>query len=449
MSQPRTRNLTVANSPPTVEFEPNCQDLDCDFDNNSADADGTIVAWSWSFGDDGPGSTSDQPAPSHSYAAAGTYTVTLTVTDDQGASAGPVSRQVDVSDPLPNVAPSADFAAPTCKAGVACSFNDGSTDPDGGIATRKWDFGDGTALVETAQDPVAHTYAGTGVYQVTLSVTDDEGAESAPVVKGVTVNQNALPVAGFTAPACTAGVSCSFQDQSTDDGSVVTRRWDFGDPPGTVVSTGNASASHTFTLAGNYTVTLTVVDNDGATSNPAAQHTVTVSAAPNAPPTAAFTSSCSGLTCAFTNGSSDGDGSIVSRSWNFGDGATSTANSPSRTYAAGGTYTVRLTVTDDDGGTATVTHSVTVNAPAPNRLPTALFGSACTGLNCSFTDRSTDPDGNNTVVAWSWSFGDGTSSTARNPSHAFGARGSYKVKLTVTDNRGGSDPITHTVTVAP
>ncbi|RDZ27611.1 M20/M25/M40 family metallo-hydrolase [Lysobacter silvisoli] len=82
----------------------------------------------------------------------------------------------------------------------------------------------------------------------------------------------------------------------------------------------------------------------------------------NAPPVANFSSSASGLTVAFTDSSSDGDGSIVSRSWNFGDGTTSTATHPSKTYSAAGTYTVTLTVTDDDGATHTKTASVTVSS---------------------------------------------------------------------------------------
>ncbi|ALN92756.1 MULTISPECIES: proprotein convertase P-domain-containing protein [Lysobacter] len=80
----------------------------------------------------------------------------------------------------------------------------------------------------------------------------------------------------------------------------------------------------------------------------------------NNPPTANFSSSASGLTVAFTDSSSDSDGSIASRSWNFGDGTTSTATSPSKTYTTAGTYTVSLTVTDDDGATHTKTASVTV-----------------------------------------------------------------------------------------
>ncbi|WP_425478000.1 PKD domain-containing protein [Lysobacter capsici] len=75
-----------------------------------------------------------------------------------------------------------------------------------------------------------------------------------------------------------------------------------------------------------------------------------------------FSSSASGLTVNFTDSSTDSDGTIASRSWNFGDGTTSTATNPSKTYAAAGTYTVTLTVTDNGGATHTKTASVTVNA---------------------------------------------------------------------------------------
>lgn len=81
----------------------------------------------------------------------------------------------------------------------------------------------------------------------------------------------------------------------------------------------------------------------------------------NTPPTASFSESCTDLTCSFTDGSSDSDGSVVSRNWNFGDGASSSAQNPSHSYAAAGTYTVTLTATDDDGASATTSASVTVS----------------------------------------------------------------------------------------
>jgi len=83
----------------------------------------------------------------------------------------------------------------------------------------------------------------------------------------------------------------------------------------------------------------------------------------NVAPTANYTFTTSNLIANFTDASSDSDGTIASRSWSFGDGTTSTATNPSRTYAAAGTYSVVLTVTDNGGLTNAITKSVTVTAP--------------------------------------------------------------------------------------
>ncbi|WP_030457181.1 lamin tail domain-containing protein [Herbidospora cretacea] len=80
----------------------------------------------------------------------------------------------------------------------------------------------------------------------------------------------------------------------------------------------------------------------------------------NQPPTASFTHSCTALSCAFTDASTDSDGTVVSRGWNFGNGQTSTAANPTATYASAGTYPVSLTVTDNGGATHTTTRNVTV-----------------------------------------------------------------------------------------
>src|SRR5438445_8813108 len=132
---------------------------------------------------------------------------------------------------------------------------------------------------------------------------------------------------------------------------------------------------------------------------------------PNQPPVAAFTSSCTYLTCSFTDASSDPDGSVAGWSWSFGDGGAATTQSPSHTYAAAGTYTVQLTVTDDKGATGTMSKSVTVTAPPPppNQPPAAAVTSSSTTLACSFTDASSDPDGRD--AAWSSTFGDGGTAT--------------------------------------
>jgi serine protease len=105
----------------------------------------------------------------------------------------------------------------------------------------------------------------------------------------------------------------------------------------------------------------------------------------NQAPAANFTSSCSSLTCSFTDTSTDADGTIASRSWNFGDGTTSTAANPSKTYAAAGTYTVTLTVTDNAGATGTTSKSVTVGSggdPDPG-TPTLTSGVSKSGTSAA------------------------------------------------------------------
>ncbi|HEY0662675.1 MAG TPA: PKD domain-containing protein, partial [Lysobacter sp.] len=165
---------------------------------------------------------------------------------------------------------------------------------------------------------------------------------------------------------------------------------------------------------------------------------------PNNPPVANFTSSASGLTATFTDTSTDSDGTIASRAWNFGDGGTSTATNPSHPYAAAGTYTVTLTVTDNQGATHSKTASVTV-ADAGNANPIANFSFTTSNLTANFTDTSTDSDG--TIASRSWNFGDGTTSTATNPSKTYSAAGTYNVALTVTDNGGATNTVTKAVTV--
>jgi PKD repeat protein len=166
----------------------------------------------------------------------------------------------------------------------------------------------------------------------------------------------------------------------------------------------------------------------------------------NQAPTAAFTSSCTGLTCSFNaSGSSDTDGTISSYSWNFGDGSPAGSGvSPSHPYAAFGTYHVTLTVTDNQGATGTVVHDA---APA-NSAPSAAFTSNCAGLTCSF-DASGSSDSDGTISSYSWDFGDGSSAgSGVSPTHPYSAGGTYHVTLTVTDNSSGTGTVTHDVNPA-
>ncbi len=148
-------------------------------------------------------------------------------------------------------------------------------------------------------------------------------------------------------------------------------------------------------------------------------------------PTANFTFTTSGLTATFTDTSTDSGGTIGAHAWTFGDGGTSTATSPSHTYATAGTYSVSDKVTDSTSGlTSTKTASVTVSAAGGT--PTANFTFTASGLVVTFTDTSTDVGG--TIGSHAWTFGDGGTSTATSPSHTYASAGTYSVAETVTDS---------------
>lgn len=102
----------------------------------------------------------------------------------------------------------------------------------------------------------------------------------------------------------------------------------------------------------------------------------------NSPPVAGFSAACAGLTCTFTDASTD-DGYIASRAWTFGDGATSTVTNPVKTYAAAGTYPVNLTVTDNGGATATKMQSVTVPTDPDPSVPNLTNGAPRSDLSAA------------------------------------------------------------------
>ena len=132
----------------------------------------------------------------------------------------------------------------------------------------------------------------------------------------------------------------------------------------------------------------------------------------------------------------------TSYSWNFGDGGSSTAANPSHTYTSAGTYTVTQTVTNSCGTDDLVrTNYITVTTPPCDPPVAAFVGSPTSGdypLTVNFTDQST-----NTPTSWAWTFGDGGTSSAQNPSHTYTAAGTYTVTLTAT-NACGSDGETRT-----
>jgi PKD repeat protein len=157
----------------------------------------------------------------------------------------------------------------------------------------------------------------------------------------------------------------------------------------------------------------------------------------NSPPTADFDVDVVGLNATFTDTSTDSDGAVTGWSWDFGDGGSATESDPSHTYAAAGTYTVQLTVTDNGGGMDSTSRQVTVSAGGGNAAPVAAFTYSCNGRDCSFDSSPSSDDVG--IASYAWDFGDGASSSAANPAHTYAANGTYAVTLVVMDADAASD----------
>jgi PKD repeat protein len=169
---------------------------------------------------------------------------------------------------------------------------------------------------------------------------------------------NVAPTADFTSTATHLDAAFDASGSTDTDGTIASYAWDFGDG-----ATGSgATATHAYRAAGTYQVQLTVTDDDGAASRRSA--TVSVTAPPpNVAPTADFSVAGAGRTGSFdASSSTDADGTLATYAWDFGDGSTGTGVRASHEYAEDGTYTVTLTVTDDDGATATAERGLTVSS---------------------------------------------------------------------------------------
>ena len=251
---------------------------------------------------------------------------------------------------------------------------------------------------------------------------------------------NVAPVANAGGPYNTTfGSPIVFDGTgSTDaDGSIVAWAWNFGDGN----SGTGASPTHTYQSDGTFTVTLTVTDNGGATNADSTTATITPSPIP---PSANAGGPYSGVVGSMINfdgtASSDADGTIALYAWDFGDGGVASGPSPTHSYSVDGSFTVVLTVTDNDGLTSTDSTSASINPAGGNTPPVAQANGPYSGTEGNAvqfsSNGSLDPDGS--IATYAWDFGDGNTSATANPSHTYVAAGTYNVSLTVTDDAGDS-----------
>jgi poly(hydroxyalkanoate) depolymerase family esterase len=334
-----------------------------------------------------------------------------------------------------NDAPNADISASSTNVSTGDTVDfDGSdsTDPDGSIASYEWDFGDGTTATGAT---ASHSYSSGGVYDVTLTVTDDKGATGTATVS-ITADApgNDAPSVDIEASATsiTEGDTVDFDGSGSSDvdGSIDSYEWDFTND-GTTDASG-PTASHTYESPGTVEAKLTLIDNDGGVSSA----TVTIDVGE-------FNGYC-GTEYPYVH---EDNGRAESQS----DGSYEAVGSGDDLGFGGSKVTVKETSegyyekvsscddSGDDGGD-----------DGGNTAPSASFSASSTTVNTGDSvdfDGSGSSDSDGSISSYEWDFGDGSTATGETASHSYSSADDYTVTLTVTDDDGATDSTSTTITV--
>lgn len=392
----------------------------------SSDPDGGRLRYDWDFGD---GTTSDIVNPNKTYERPGSYPVTLTVRDDSGGAPGVATDRIAAivrEGPIADAGP--DIQA--CANQTVRFDGSGSSDADGAVNAFAWTFGDGGSA--SGERPT-HIFQDPGSYTVNLTITGDSNALCSPL------DSDQMVAEVFAAPAVeivgqdrlSAGSATRFEAAIT--GEVGTQSadiaWDFGDgatAQGLVVE-------HRYDQPGDYVVTVKAKFPQAITAcqDLTVQRKVRVNAAPSAVISGPSLVSAGEAVTFDAAKSTDADGALTGHAWDFGDGTTAEGVRAPHVFAAPGTYTVTLTVTDDagtDNARTTASQQVVVNpapvaglqTPAPLCIATPVRWQAAVG-----------PD-----VTAIWQFGDAPAVVGADVSHTFAEPGLYPVGVSLDDGRG-------------
>ena len=394
------------------------------FKDNSIGAD----YWLWNFGD---GSTSTEQNPTHNFINAGSYEVSLTVTNQASGCSETKTVTVQV------IREVGDFNlsnAETCR-NAPVTFEAVNSIP-GHINLYTWRFGDGNSVSDSSAS-ISHQYRKASAYNVTLILKDINGCVDS-ITKPLAVTVNG-PTAVFhsTVSGTCLNNTVNFFDSSYTDGThpIQQYTWNWGDGKKDNLTSG--PFSHLYTAPGNYTVSLVVSDSKGCADTLRKTGAVYISK-----PVAAFsadTLSCTSEPINFANSSS---GPSLNYVWDFGDGTTSNQRNPVHLYPVEGIYNVSLSINDKYGCSSSISKAAYVRIGNPNADFTVsdTLGT-CPPLIANFTNNSVN------YSKWKWDFGDGSTSTERNPSHFYATAGTFNAVLTIYGATGCSSSKTQRITV--
>ncbi|MGA1869876.1 MAG: PKD domain-containing protein [bacterium] len=326
-------NLT-AGLAPTADFNATsnsvCKGYEINFTDESTN---NPTFWEWDLGD---GSLSQEQNPSHTYSIAGSYTVVLTAANKTGSDSK--ATEITVLDQ-----PTSNFAADIIEgcAPLEVQFINNSTNATG----FSWDFGDGVMGDEL--QPI-HTYETQGNYTVTLTATNECGNSVKENADYIIVRS--MPTADFTidtTEGC-APLEVQFTNNSINAATLI---WDFGDNS---PASQELSPSHMYMTVGVYTITLTASTDCGDILR---SKTILVDSKPIANFTATPIIGPGLLNMQFLDNSTK---DAISWSWDFGDGSTSQLQDPNHSYYEPGVYTVIMTISNGNCGSAKKSQTIRV-----------------------------------------------------------------------------------------
>ncbi|MFI5218329.1 MAG: PKD domain-containing protein [Bacteroidia bacterium] len=383
----------------TIANYTGCTPLTVQFTNTTP---GSGNSYLWNFGD---GATSTQASPSHIYTSAGSFTSSITVINAQGCSTL-VSMSPLINTTSSQVSFNADYT--TGCPPLVVNFTS-QVNPPG--LQYNWNFGDGTT---SSQLHPQHTFSSSGIYTVSLTVTDGSGCSAVYTMPSpVTVS---AAQSNFVAPPPVTGCAPFTVNFSDSSAGAVGWLWNFGDGG----SSSLQNPSHTYISAGTYNVSLNTQSNGSQCDQNIALYSTYIINDGEATFSYA-TELCPPYTAYFTDSSVN----AISWLWNFGDGTTSTQQNPTHIYSNPGTYSVSLTITTSDGCVFTSTHNYAISFEPLLAAPTASTQDSVPPLNVLFEANSLG------ATNWLWDFGDGTTSNLQNPSHVFITAPPYNISLTV------------------
>ncbi|NBU05318.1 MAG: PKD domain-containing protein [Sphingobacteriia bacterium] len=391
------------------------------FNNTST---GTVggTTYFWNFGD-ATNSTSFSPA--HTYTSNGSYTVSLAANNNFTASCVSTKTAVVVVNSICNLA--ANFTY-TIGANGLVNFISTSIGTNS-FTNYRWTFGNGIVLSGNNMTSTAQTYTANGTYVVTLKDSTSNPACVSQISQTINIGNVVNPCnlsANFSG-AGTNGVF-NFNNTSTGTSAGVTYLWNFGD----ATTSPSVSPSHTYTNAGNYTVTLSANNNYSYSCVSTKTTVISVSICSLA---SNFTHTVGANGLVNFSSTSTGTNALTGYSWNFGDGNNGNGANTSHVYN-NGNYIATLNAVNysvNPSCSDTSSHSIIVNTNTC--IANANFSIAPTATAQYWNVIPASP-ANVSSAIWTW--GDGSSSNTLYTSHQYSAAGTYSICLTVTVNCGAT-----------